>query len=67
MPLDKSRSYGTVHGDLEGRCFSQDGKYFDAAGEEIQDKPQPTVPPVAGTQNELPLVPDKPKASGGKR
>jgi len=59
MPLDKSRPYGTVHGDLEGRHFSQDGKYFDASGEEIPDK-------VIKTQKELPLAPDKTKASGGK-
>lgn len=42
--LDKQKPFGTVHGDDEGRCFTQDGVYFDAAGNECKpqvDEPQP--------------------------
>lgn len=36
MPvLDKSRDYGTVLGDDQGRCYIQDGIYFNACGEAI--------------------------------
>lgn len=32
--LDKQKPYGTVHGDDEGRCFIQDGVYYDIQGRE---------------------------------
>lgn len=35
MKLDKSKPYGTIYGDLDGRAFVQDGRYFNAAGELI--------------------------------
>jgi len=36
--LDKKRDHGTIHGDIEGRHFEQDGKFFDAKGDEISAK-----------------------------
>lgn len=35
MGLDKSKPFGTVHGDVSGRRFEQGGKYFDGDGKEI--------------------------------
>jgi hypothetical protein len=32
--LDKQKPYGTIHGDLEGRHYEQDGVMFTAAGKE---------------------------------
>ncbi len=55
MPvLDKSRDYGTVLGDDQGRCYVQDGIYFNACGEAIggtpavaQETPTPATNAVA--------------------
>jgi hypothetical protein len=30
--LDRSRSYGEIMGDSQGRRYAQDGNYFDAGG-----------------------------------
>ena len=45
--LDKQKPYGTVHGDEEGRCFMQDGVYFDAAGNECAPLADDTEPAEA--------------------
>lgn len=43
--LDKSKPYGTIMGDTEGRAFEQDGKFFGPAGSAWQpqddDEPLP--------------------------
>lgn len=31
--LDKSKPFGTVHGDDEGRCYFQNDRYYDVEGE----------------------------------
>lgn len=36
--LDKSKAYGEIFGDLRGRRYEQDGRYFDAVGNEVADK-----------------------------
>ncbi|MDD5084204.1 MAG: hypothetical protein PHT88_04755 [Candidatus Moranbacteria bacterium] len=36
MKLDKSKPYGSVHGDSKA-AFEQDGVLFDADGEALQD------------------------------
>lgn len=42
--LDKSKSFGTVHGINEfGAIFCQDGKYFNAMGEEVGPNVEPEV------------------------
>lgn len=37
--LDRSKPFGTIHGDLEGRTFMQDGVIFDQSGVEFVGKP----------------------------
>lgn len=35
LKLDKSRAYGTIHGDdVQGRRYEQSGHYFNSRGEE---------------------------------
>ena len=44
--LDRSRDFSTVHGTEINAVYGQDGKYFDAAGEEIgstEPAPEPVV------------------------
>lgn len=55
--LDKQKPYGTVHGDDTGRCFIQDGTYFDAAGQECAPLPADPAPAEATDATE----PAKPK------
>jgi hypothetical protein len=43
--LDKQKPYGTVHGDDQGRFYTQDGTYFDNEGKEWQ--PPADVAPEA--------------------
>lgn len=50
MQLDRSKSYGTIVGH-EKYHFIQNGKYFDAGGEQVVDKP---AAKGAKTQEELP-------------
>lgn len=38
MKLDKSKPYGEVINDSQGRRYEQGGRYFDATGNEIVDK-----------------------------
>ncbi len=38
--LDKSKPYGTVHGDVTGKRFEQGGVYFDGEGNEIGAPPK---------------------------
>lgn len=45
--LDKSKVYGVIFGDEKGRCFEQDGRYFDAAGDEV-GAPKPAKAKVNG-------------------
>lgn len=47
--LDRSRSYGTVHGSSEitGACFTQDGKFFNVSGEQVWPEPQAEAEPDA--------------------
>jgi len=35
MKLDVTKPYATVHGSESGCCFEQDGRAFDAAGNEM--------------------------------
>lgn len=35
MPLDFTRSYGTITGDDEGRCFEQDGVFYGPGGADM--------------------------------
>jgi hypothetical protein len=35
--LDRSKPYAEVYGDVSGIRFEQDGRYFNAGGDEIQD------------------------------
>lgn len=35
--LDKKRPFGTIMGDLEGRAYEQDNKFFRADGSEWED------------------------------
>lgn len=42
--LDRSRDFGEIMGDSEGRRYCQDGLYFDANGNQIGgEKPAPQV------------------------
>lgn len=41
--LDKSRDFSTVHGTEINAVYGQDGKYFDAAGEEVGATVEPIV------------------------
>jgi len=40
--LDRQKLFGTVHNDEQGRCFMQDGVYFDSSGNEWQ-APEPAA------------------------
>lgn len=33
MALDRTKDFGTVIGDSEGRCYEQDGQFFGSDGE----------------------------------
>lgn len=45
MALDKSKPYGTIYGDQEGRAFEQDGKYFESSGKPwAPEKPAEKAP-----------------------
>jgi hypothetical protein len=48
--LDRKRSYGTVNGDGALHAFEQDGKLFDANGEEISRKAATQKPAPAPTE-----------------
>jgi hypothetical protein len=54
--LDKSKPYGEVFGDPQGHRYEQDGKLFDALGEEIVVKAKDTP--------KQPTQPKQPAASG---
>lgn len=45
--LDRTKPYGTIHGDLEGRAFTQGDVIFDEFGEEFV-APEPKVAVPAG-------------------
>lgn len=62
--LDRTRPFGTVCGDTEGRRFEQDGIFFDAAGHAMgtpkatkasQPAPAPSVDPAVDAQLEAQL------------
>ena len=58
--LDKSRDYGEIFGDSEGRRYLQDGVYFDAMGKPVgksPDVPKPSKKAPAAT--EAPKVSDQ--------
>jgi hypothetical protein len=38
MKLDKSKPYGLIVNDSQGRAYEQGGRYFDLAGNEVVDK-----------------------------
>lgn len=42
--LNRQKSYGEIVGDLQGRKYEQDGKYFGTNGEEIVDKSKQAAP-----------------------
>lgn len=44
--LDRQKSYGTIHGDTEGRVYEQDGAIFDAEGNEWQSLAPPIPEPT---------------------
>ena len=45
--LDKTKPFGTVHGDSNGVCFEQDGVCFDASGHEHGAKAHTKEPNTA--------------------
>lgn len=64
--LDRKRDFATIHGDdpdLKGKAFEQDGKFFDAEGEEWVDPkerkgktpaaPAPTPAPGGGNADQV--------------
>lgn len=62
MELDKSKPFGTIHGDISGRRFEQGGRYFDGDGKEIggvkPDKAEtPKAAPPKGPDVPTPRVP----------
>lgn len=57
--LDKTKPYGTVHGDDEGRCFVQNGVYFDYNGDSIasvNEPPRSHHKKPAATEGKTPAV-----------
>lgn len=52
MALDKSKPYGTIMGDTEGRVYEQDNKFFNAAGEEIGTDENKPAKPARGKKAE---------------
>ena len=57
--LDKSRDYGEIFGDSEGRRYLQDGVYFDAMGKPVGKSPD--VPKAS--KKVQPAVAEAPKVS----
>lgn len=51
--LDKSRDYGEIFGDSEGRRYLQDGTYFDAMGKPLGKSPDA---PKAGKKAPAPAA-----------
>jgi hypothetical protein len=52
--LDRSRAFGEIYGDEEGRRFEQDGQFFDGTGKLItSEAPKPRRKPVV---TETPVV-----------
>jgi hypothetical protein len=59
MKLDKGKPYGEIFGDLRGRRYEQDGRYFDAVGNEVVDK---SVAKAKTFRADPAPVPDEPEA-----
>lgn len=51
--LDKSRVFGTIFNDDEGRFFEQDGRFFDAQGKEWAPKAKRGRPAKVEEPDEL--------------
>ena len=47
--LDRSRGYGEIFGDAGNARYEQDGRLFDAAGNEIESRPKRGRPKASAT------------------
>lgn len=47
--LDRSRGYGEIFGDSGDARYEQDGRLFDAAGNEIESRPKRGRPKASAT------------------
>ena len=55
--LDKSRDYGEIFNDQEGRRYLQDGVFFDAAGKPVGKSPDaPKAPSKKAPAAEAPAA-----------
>ena len=62
MKLDKKQGYGHISGDSHGAVFEQDGRLFDANGDEIVVAVVPAEP-VGAEQGTVPAATVKAKAA----
>ena len=50
--LDRNRDFGTISTNPDGRCYEQDGHYFDSNGDEIGGQPAPVKAATKTVKND---------------